>query len=234
MTKLQRRYEEKLIASRVAHYAQVALNTLKAKVASVSTTIDTLGVTLQATKSFGHSVSAQRNKLTSAYQWLVADHVYNTDSLTAILSHWLEKSELVGEAKRTVKDALQNAINQWGEGNVTCEINERTTKTKKAGIHIHNHLTLEATTKQLEADRIRRHNEAYQASVKALTKAFKDHGHALYDVLATLEMERQEVKAPTTEKSDVEKVKTAYEQQAETVEAKVNAAKAKMFAEMMA
>ena len=70
--------------------------------------------------------------------------------------------------------------------------------------------------------------------MKALTKAFKDHGHALYDALATLEMERQEVKAPTTEKSDVEKVKTAYEQQAETVEAKVNAAKAKMFAEMMA
>lgn len=150
------------------------------KFSNTTNAIDLVGIKLAAAKGLGKSVQGLKDQATSTYQWIVADHVYNIEALTDLLSHWLEKSELVGEPRRTAKEALTNAVRQWGEGNVFIEINERTTGKKTRGVHVR------------YLDTMEQKNKAYEASVKALAKAFKDHGHAVYDALALLELQRQE------------------------------------------
>lgn len=162
--------------------------------------IDNISIKAQALKGHGSKVQAAKNSVTAQYQWIVADHVYNIESLTSILSHWMEKSELVGEARRTAKDALTNAVKAWGEDNVSIEMNERTTGNKQRGIHI------SYLTEQDKKDR------EYQASVKALVAAMNKHGHAMYDALAMIEMERQAVNI-TDDSQQLSTLKSQVEQE---------------------
>jgi hypothetical protein len=176
---------------------------------ATTATIDLVGIKLSASKGLGKSVQALKDQATSTYQWIVADHVYNAEALTNLLSHWLEKSELVGEPRRTAKEALVNAVSQWGEGNVHIEINERDTGKKTRGIHIS------------YPDLLEQKNKAYAASVKALAKAFKDHGHTIYDALALLEMERQEGGKAATTTNTTDNVKALLDIKAQNVADKV-------------
>jgi hypothetical protein len=146
----------------------------------ITQAIHNISIKASAAKGYGSRLQTVKDSITSQYQWLVADYIYNGEALTNILSHWMEKSALIGEARRIAKDALTNAVKAWGQGNVSIEMNERTTGTKQRGVHL-SYLT--------EAGKAAKD---YQDSVKALAAAIKKHESALYDALALVELERQE------------------------------------------